>query len=1373
MRVSSLILLILFCVFLGWPVLCQGLDFPSTPPAGPLTETLTNIAECLNQIRSQTDLPVSLRVQAWITLVDRTRSLIVMQDETAAMAVFAPSIDTNWKPGQRIIIRGDGIYPFVRALPTFPDEPCSRDFLDSFEDLSNNETFFIDRIRGFLHPPTTGQYTFWMAADDAGELFLSANSLPERAQKIVIDSIGNATRPREWDLYASERSKPIMLTAGNAYYIEAQHVQGTGGNSLAVAWKGPGIERSVIEGCYLTPWDTPVPTHGLLREVWTNFLARDFVSLNSQNPDESFVRVHAMQLTRIESGEMPAPLQIQPDTNLGSVTNLSWVEMEGDVAFVAGTQDKVRLELKVENSVLTVHILDAAALSTGQLMNSHVRIRGVLEHSVDASTNMTLWVPDAQQVTLLDSTDNADTAISNVSICDINPSDPEMRWGRRVRIRGRIINQTTNGLVVVKGDDNFQAFCSTNGIGWIPIGKAMEIGMSNSILTGLALASHASGSPAEASFTHLQGFGSDWLGASIGQHGHPDAFEMHDGVLTLHGSGRGIMANSDEEFYLYQTKAGESDISVDLSNITDIPEQINHAQTGLMFRESLDSKSCYAAVLFAPVSGAVFQYRNAYNGNSSGFEVERDNQQFRWLRLVRQESLLFVQGTPGLNVDTNELVDITGMIAWHDNIPILKDASFKIASKKISLPQRIISLPKSALTITDFLANAQHPPEPYLYHGMQVSKLQGIITFCGDVLGSNVLFIQEEDKGAIQLGWPKISIKPTFEVGQSVEVAGNAHVRRFPVVLELSSIKTMGWGSLPEPVAYSSALIENNSMRGYWVETTGVIRSEQTNGLFNLMTHDGSLPLWLGQRHRGDDNSYLNALVRVRGVLSIDAARKPCLLVPSAEFVEVQERPPVDPFAIPSFSIADLAGLDAKPEQLRRMKASGVVTCVLPNGIYIQDHTGGLFVENNGPVTVHPGDGVEVVGFPDYGFSPLKFSGALIRRGKAVGIPNSVHLSSNGSIKKKYAGTLVSLEATVLEERNTPKAQMLTLKMGAGILEAARISDENGRLPAIPEGSHVNITGVCQMGQVVADIEIPESEMESPVNSLIIWLPTSADVTVLERPPWWTLKRVAWLGVTFAFGLLVTLVWVWMLRRSVAQKSCQLQATMQRLEKERLTSAVLAERGRLAGEIHDSVEQGLTAIMLQLDAANKHADQSHDVSRFVNLARNMAEFSRAEVQHAVWDMQSPLLANAGLNTALKLMANQICSDSPDIKVEIIGDSSRPLSSSCEHHLLRIAQEAITNAVKHANAQNINVVLDYTGIYVKLSISDDGGGFDLAAVKQMDQTEHFGLHGIRARAKKIDAQFEIASQPAKGTILTVQIKSDNEQAVAVLKEGGPL
>jgi signal transduction histidine kinase len=514
-------------------------------------------------------------------------------------------------------------------------------------------------------------------------------------------------------------------------------------------------------------------------------------------------------------------------------------------------------------------------------------------------------------------------------------------------------------------------------------------------------------------------------------------------------------------------------------------------------------------------------------------------------------------------------------------------------------------------------------------------------------------------------------------------------------------------------------------------------------------------------------NEYVNTRVRARGVLAFDAGETPQLLVPSPRFLEIKESSPADPFAVPTFSIGALADLDERPERRRCMKVTGVVTHVGRKSVFVQDDSGATSAMTIEQPQVRVGDTVEVVGFPT-GHSPVIMSEALVRRTGTGNLPVPLNIPPDVAEMSRYAGLLVQLEGLVLEQRASLKGQVLSLQMGRRVLEAAlgKDVDRARRLHSIPVGSRVAITGVCQVYKHDAFEGAGEQLQDVSIPTLRVWLRTPADVAVLQRPPWWTWKHsVAVVGVC-ACGLLGALVWVRTLRHRVTQRTRDLQQTTGLLEKEIQTSAVLAERDRLAGEIHDSVEQGLAAIMLQLDAAAKQVHNPEVVRRCVGMARRMAGFSRTEVEHAVWDLQSPLLQNTDLSSALKHVASEIGSgNSAQVRVTVVGQA-RPVSSSIEHHLLRIGQEAITNAVKHAQPANIEATLEYSDREVRLSVKDDGRGFDTAAILKQNRIGHFGLQGIRARTRKTNGELTVSSRPGQGTTITVTValnSSANEKS----------
>ena len=133
----------------------------------------------------------------------------------------------------------------------FPDHPHGRDQLDNFEARSELGQNYGERLRGYLHPPITGEYRFWIATGDGhADLLLSPDDKPENRRQIARSL---SSGPRVWDR-SGQQSTAISLVAGRKYYLEALHKQNSGNDYCAVAWQAPGGEREVIPGRYLSPF---------------------------------------------------------------------------------------------------------------------------------------------------------------------------------------------------------------------------------------------------------------------------------------------------------------------------------------------------------------------------------------------------------------------------------------------------------------------------------------------------------------------------------------------------------------------------------------------------------------------------------------------------------------------------------------------------------------------------------------------------------------------------------------------------------------------------------------------------------------------------------------------------------------------------------------------------------------------------------------------------------------------------------------------------------------------------------------------------------------------------------------------------------------
>jgi ligand-binding sensor domain-containing protein/signal transduction histidine kinase len=202
--------------------------------------------------------------------------------------------------------------------------------------------------------------------------------------------------------------------------------------------------------------------------------------------------------------------------------------------------------------------------------------------------------------------------------------------------------------------------------------------------------------------------------------------------------------------------------------------------------------------------------------------------------------------------------------------------------------------------------------------------------------------------------------------------------------------------------------------------------------------------------------------------------------------------------------------------------------------------------------------------------------------------------------------------------------------------------------------------------------------------------------------------------------------------------------------------AVLAERTRIAREIHDNLAQEMSGISVQLEVVARTMPPEAEAARtHLDRARTQVRHGIAEARRYVWDLRSPALENNDLPTALSETARRLTNETAiQTQVEVNG-TFRPLPRLVEDNLLRIGQEAVNNAVKHAQAQRIFVNLVFDARRVQLSVRDDGRGFDNQAASN-GQAGHFGLIGMRERAERIGGTLSIQSTEGSGTEVVADV-----------------
>jgi signal transduction histidine kinase len=605
----------------------------------------------------------------------------------------------------------------------------------------------------------------------------------------------------------------------------------------------------------------------------------------------------------------------------------------------------------------------------------------------------------------------------------------------------------------------------------------------------------------------------------------------------------------------------------------------------------------------------------------------------------------------------------------------------------------------------------------------------------------------------------QVPIWRDIRAGDVIEIEGHTIRGGFAPNVEPEIVRKIGRGPMPETKTIPYAALLTGRHDCDYVEITGVIQrtwlasSPQPHTLFaDVAFEDGVVRAAFWSHSSEDAHRLIDARVRVRGNVgsifgSTEQLRGVSLLAGRTRDVEVLEPAP-DPFALPIRAIRNTYHYSSAGEVNRRIRVRGVVTAHVPGRpvdatdfttdsvfryvrhvLYLRDDTGGARIETEQTTNVWPGDVVEVAGFPAVTPGKPILRNAVFRVVGTARERAPMSIRPEGILSADNDAELVRIDAQLLGALTTPTERVLVLKSGTGdtAFEAGLDRGHDGEeLNRIRAGSLVQVTGVY-------------SYQAGPPPSFRLFLRSPSDIAVVAAAPWWTFQHSLVMLVMLALASAIG--WFWM-RTFATRKRQQYQA-------------VLTERNRVARELHDTLEQGLTGIALQLEAVAGTIQSSPEAAQqSLDVARQMLRYTLEETRRSVMDLRSQALESRDLAGALTSLARQMTlgtATSAEVRVE---GHARRLDAAEEHHLLRIGLEALTNALKHGSPTRIDIELRFRHDDMDLIVQDDGRG-----LQQDDggiSASHFGLQGVRERVIKLGGVLEIDSRPGGGTRLAVTV-----------------
>ena len=639
---------------------------------------------------------------------------------------------------------------------------------------------------------------------------------------------------------------------------------------------------------------------------------------------------------------------------------------------------------------------------------------------------------------------------------------------------------------------------------------------------------------------------------------------------------------------------------------------------------------------------------------------------------------------------------------------------------QIQRPERVLTNIHEILSLTREEA-ALHLPV----------QLHGVLTFA-DLEWRNG-FLQDNGPAV----YVYLSANDTgLQSGQFVELRGQTSPGGFAPEVLASRIQILGTTNLPSPSRADLEDLANGHLDAHWIEMDGIVRrADKQSGHLVLWvkTATGRFKVMIpGFENKEAPAGLIDAQVTVRGACSSELNSKRqlsgiTLHAPSLEQIKVVDPPPADPFSIGTTDIAEVGTFDPHRFSGRRVKVSGVITLKVPGpGFILQDASAGMRVLSRDAETLHPGDRVEVLGFPAIGdFSPYLEEGVVRRKGTSplpeVKRTTAEQILLNGTADAQR----VEVRARLLQ--NVPRAAnpQLVLQDGA-VIFPAHIEPQGGRweLPPLRSGSLLKLTGVCS---------IQGGERHEP-EAFRLLISEPAGIELLEAPPWWTTRQAFTAAGGMGLAIIAALAWVGLLRRQV------------RAQTKMILEISTREQRRIGHDLHDGVCQQLAGIALmsstladELDERGEaHASQAERISTMIN---DVIDHTRSVARglFPIW------LEENGLIFALEELANN-ASEIFKINCRFIANGPvQEVENAQALHLYYIALEAVGNAAKHGRAANVIIRLGPAGQGYSLSIQDDGSGFSVSGTS----SSGMGLRIMNYRARVIGADLDVQSEPGAG------------------------
>jgi signal transduction histidine kinase len=623
-------------------------------------------------------------------------------------------------------------------------------------------------------------------------------------------------------------------------------------------------------------------------------------------------------------------------------------------------------------------------------------------------------------------------------------------------------------------------------------------------------------------------------------------------------------------------------------------------------------------------------------------------------------------------------------------------------------------------------------------------SIRGVVTALPG--GGNIVL--QDATGGIYVVLSFLQTLDKFEpprVGELCQIDGFTVRGLFTPLVIPRQITHLGTGLFPEPQRATREELMNGSLDTEYAEIEGVVTAVYGRQI-ELLMEGGPVTLELDRLRPEVLAGHEHALVQIRGCVF-----SPCdvqthrlawgtihIGAPAVNFLQLARR---DPFDTPPTSMGDLLLYKPKTAPFRWLKVSGQVLHVRDREFFLSDGTNGVHALTADSAPFSVGDRVDVAGYIELGGAVAEIREAVMRKTGHAPLPAPKKLATRQLLQAGNAGTLVAVDATLMNQWREGSEQVLELQADFLVFRA-RIDGRGHRIALPPTGSQLALTGVY----------VPRGRSSvGKVSGFDLLLDSPDRLRVLTTPSWWTLERVlilsAVLAAVLATLLGAVLMWNRELSRKVRARTRQLEQEIfirQQTEQQR---AAEAERARIARDLHDELGTGLTVVSLLASAGLGDAWSLAKTGDRLGVIAEKARTLVSSLDVIVWaidpaqdSLQSFVDYLRSYAQETLSVANIVCRFRIPIECHQVALTGRE-----RHSMLLAVKEALNNVVRHAAATEVDLQTAQLGNHLEIVITDNGCGFNGNATRR-----GHGLTNLRERLEALRGHCQVESQPGGGT-----------------------